>query len=947
MRFGVLGPTELRADDQVIPLGTAKQRGLLALLLVHVGRPVRVDAVIEHLWPDGGPADPRQVIYSLVSRLRTVFGRNGVPAALIKDGNAYRIDVDPLMVDLHRFRTLVEQARGALDAGRPAAAVSDLEQAVALWRGEESVVELHGPAAEQLRENLSESRHDAYRLLGDGLLRLGRHDAVLVWLPDLLRERPLDESLARLWIGGLCAARREDDARRYLAAFRKRFRREMRDDPQIDFDAIRAGRPDTPAGRPHQLPHDIPGFVGRDVLLADLDRFAEPAPGRPNVVVITGMPGIGKTALATRWAHRHLGDFPDGQLFVSANAFGPGAPADPKEVLARFLHALGVPPDRIPEDVDDRRHRFNDLVDGRRLLVVLDNVASPEQARPLIPSAASCVTVITSRDRLSGLAVREGVHHLVSDRLAEGEARALLTQVIGERRAAAEAAAVGRLAALAGGLPLAVRIVGVRVAERPRARIADLAGELSDGLLWAPTGDVDLGTIFDWSYRALEPGVATMFRRLALHPGARISLEAAAATAGRGWRETEHALDRLARANLVEHDTARHYRTHDLLRQYAHARSEAEDRPTEIADRRRAILTWFLCSAASAAAVLAPDLDPVPDLPAAPPDALTFETETAAMAWCKAERGTIGEAAREAARHGMHRHAWQLPAALNEIFTHTGRYDDLIALNRIAADSARLDGHLFGELASLNHLGYAYCATHQYDRGIAALTAARKLAAALPNAHPENVCAHNLGVAYLSIGDTARAIETLEQVRSVFGRIGATFSEANTLHRLGDAYRIHGQPDRALAAYDEALAIREKEGSLRGQGQTHLRLSDFYLAAGDLAPAARHCAIALACHDRVQDAAGRCDALITRADIERATGSASAVAHARAAVAACADLGDSYRSVRSLAVLADALTAANATREAARIRAGALRTAAELSGPDAEPLIARLRAGLQ
>ncbi|MFG1604067.1 BTAD domain-containing putative transcriptional regulator [Actinoplanes sp. NPDC049265] len=945
MWFGVLGPTELCDDERSIPLGAAKQRGLLAILLVHAARPVKMDVLVEHLWAAGRPEYPRQVVYSLVSRLRGVFDRHGVPANLLKQGNAYRLDVDPRMVDLHRFRMLVEQARQALHSDRPGAAVSDLEQAVGLWRGDEAVAELRGPSAEQLRRELDEERLDARRLLAAGWLRVGRHDAVLADLPELNRAHPTDVTLARLWIGALCAAGREDDARRYLTTFQKNFRREMHADPGIDIEEIRAVRLVPGTARPRQIPYDSPGFVGRAALLAAMDRFAEPGTGRPNVLVVTGMPGIGKTTLAIRWARRHLGHFPDGQLYLRAGAFGPGSPVDPKEALARFLHALGVPPDRIPEDADDRRHRFNDLLEGRRVLVVLDDVATAEQARPLIPSAATCLTVITSRDRLTGLAVREGVHHVVSDPLADAEARTLLTGTIGEQRAAAEPSAVDRLAALAGGLPLAVRIVGEHVAERSRARIAELADELGERLLWAHAGGGDLSTIFDWSYRKLEPEVATMFRRLALHPGARVSRDAAAALAGVSRREAEFALDRLARANLVEHDSARYYRLHDLLRQFALACCEADEPPAVVAECRRALITWYLSSAANAATVLAPKLDPVPDLPVAPPNALVFADSAVAMAWCTAERGNLGAVARVAAQHGLHRPAWQIPAAIHEIYTHSGRYDDLIHLNRLAAESARSDGHVFGEFANLNNLGYAYCVTHQYERGIAALTAGRALASAVGDALAEGICAHNLGVAYLSIGDTTRAIDTLEQVRSVFQRLGRAFREAGTLHRLGDAYRLDRQPERALAAYAEALTIRETHDEVRGQGRTHHRLSEFYLDAGDLTAAAGHCAKALACFDREQDDAGRCDALINRADIELTAGSGSAVAHARAAVAACADLGDSYRNVRSLAVLADALTDAKAIAEADRVRAGALRTAAELSGPDAEPLMARLLRG--
>jgi DNA-binding SARP family transcriptional activator/tetratricopeptide (TPR) repeat protein len=943
VRFGILGPTELRNGETPVPLGAAKQRGLLALLLLNAGHPVRVDSLIDHLWPVGGTGDRRKIIYSMVSRLRAILNRSGVRHALTRIGGAYRLDIDPLCVDYHHFRTLVERAREAIAGNQPAAAVPDLQQAIALWRGE-PVADLHGAAAELLRGKLAEALLDAHKLLAAGLIRTGRYHAALVQLENLVREHDLDEALARLWISALCATGRDDDARRYLAVFRKRFRRELHVDPRIDMDSIQMDVPRVAGDRPHQLPHSIPGFVGRADLLAELDRLAQADPGQPNVISITGMPGVGKTALAIHWSQHHLGQYPDGQLFVDAGAFGPGSPVDPGEALARFLYALGVPPDRIPQDTDDRRNRFNEMVNGRRMLVVIDNVADSHQARPLIPAAASCLTIITSRKRLSGLTIREGVHTVFGNPLAEAEASTLLTRIVGEGRAAAEHPAVDRFAGIAGGLPLALRIIGERIAERPRARITELADELHHDLLWARTEDDDLTTVFGWSYRLLQPGAAQLFRRLALHPGSRISLDAAAALSGSDLSETEYTLNGLARVNLIEHDTARHYRFHDLLRQYAEARSAADDSPAEVARSRLAIVTWYLRSATNAAAILAPQIPPVPDLPAKPAHVMEFATEEAAAAWCISERQNLAAATRYAERHRMYRHAWQIPAAIHEVFSRTGRYDDLILLYQIAATSAGSEAHSFGEIASRNNLGYALCATHQYDRAIATLTAARTRASETGDIAAESVCAHNLGTAYLSVGDTSTAISILHAVRDVSRRLGNPFGESATLHRLGDAYRQDKRPASALAAYHEALAIRQRIGSVRGQGQTHHQLAVLHLEAAELESATQHCAAALELHDRIQEQAGWCDALITRADIERTSGSALAVQHARTAVAACAELGDSYRRVHSLAVLADALERQDLQDEAGRIRGEAASIAAELSGPDAAPLRNRLLA---
>jgi DNA-binding SARP family transcriptional activator len=296
MRFGILGPTEFRDGDTPIPLGAAKQRGLLAVLLLNAGRPVRVDILIEHLWPGGGTADHRQILYSLVSRLRATLSRHGLRHALSRVADAYQLDVPPASVDVHRFRALVDRSRAALADDQPAVAAASLQQAVDLWRGD-PLPELRGPAAEDLREWLAGTLLDAHKLLATARLRAGEHDKVLAQLEHLIREYDVDEPLARLWIGALSAAGREDEARRYLVDFRRRFRRELGTNARIDLDATEAGRPRPAPGRPRQLPADIPGFVGRVDLLAELDRIAAPGSRTASVVVISGMAGIGKPNL--------------------------------------------------------------------------------------------------------------------------------------------------------------------------------------------------------------------------------------------------------------------------------------------------------------------------------------------------------------------------------------------------------------------------------------------------------------------------------------------------------------------------------------------------------------------------------------------------------------------------------------------------------------------------
>jgi tetratricopeptide (TPR) repeat protein len=349
-----------------------------------------------------------------------------------------------------------------------------------------------------------------------------------------------------------------------------------------------------------------------------------------------------------------------------------------------------------------------------------------------------------------------------------------------------------------------------------------------------------------------------------------------------------------------------------------------------------------LRSAANAAAILAPQLPPVPDLPPAPPCVMEFATEDAAFAWCRSERQNLATAARQAARHGLHRLAWQIPAAVHDLFTRTGRYEDLVEIEELAAGEARQDGHAYGEIANLSNFGYALFGLHQYERAIAPLTTARARAAELGDEIAESLCIHNVAAAYLNLGDTDRSISLFREARAAFRRLRYEFGEAATLHRLGDAYRKEERPELALAAYRESLEIRERIDSERAQGQSHNALSRFHLAAGEWDLAERHCVAALVIHDRIHEAAGACDTLITRADIARARGSAFAVVYARTALMACIELGDSFRRAEALAVLADALNGAGAEAEASVVRAEGREIVAELAGPDAPPLRERL-----
>jgi tetratricopeptide (TPR) repeat protein len=966
VEFVILGPTTLRTDEGNVPLGAAKQRAMLAVLLYHVRAPVRAATVVECLWGDGRTLDDcRMSLYSLASRIRAALGSVGLSDALVRvpSISGYRLDVDPYMIDFYRFRRIAADARQAAGRNDHATAVELLTEALALWH-DEPLADLRGPHAEHLRRRMNDSLLDANKVLAGGRLKLGQYQSVLVLLEPLLTTNDLDETLAQQWIMALCAAGRYDDARTFLAGFRRRFRREMKTEPTVDLpDAARTKSSPVPssgtrtpgpaaqpaAAGPRQLPKDIHDFTGHDDLLTELDQMAARRQAGPNVAVISGMPGAGKTTLATHWAHRQRHHFPDGQLYLNAHGYGPGAPVNPDDALGWFLRALDVPADRVPADMELRRDRFNRLLNGRRVLIVLDNVKDSDQVRPLLPATETCFTLITSRIRLRGLTIRDSARNLTMTPLPDNHSRALLTRTIGTARAAADPDSVQALARLAGGLPLALRIIGEHIAERPRATIADLVDELNGHVLdceGEDDGETNLRTVFAWSYDALRADAAHMFRILGLHPGPTVSAGSAAAMLGVEPAHAEQLLNTLAKTHLINHGAARRYHFHDLIRLYAADRAQRDEPAGPQQEAMRRLLDWYLLSAGNAAALLAPERPPVPDLPLAVDiQPQTFPSDTDAMRWCETERHNLGAATRWAVKNGFHRHGWQIPAAVHDIFDRYDRQDDVLELHELALSAAQLDGHQLGQIGTLNNLSVTHVALHNYERAATSLTAALELARTANARDAETVCSHNLAAVHAKTGDTDTAIDIYRRVLRTCREMANPAGEAATLHSLAKTSRQLKRYSEAIDYCLDALAIRERIGSPRGQGDSHGLLARLYLETGKLDLALTHGRLAGDIHARTNDQAARCDTLITMADIHRELAQPdAALRDAQHAVAISEKIADSHLQCRALAALADTYATTGHVDTARHVCDEALAILDEIPDPQMHPVRDRLQA---
>jgi DNA-binding SARP family transcriptional activator len=609
MEFFLLGPllvgTAARAEIRV-PAG--KQRVLLAVLLLHPNRVVSADVLVEALWGGEPPPSATAAMRNYVKRLRTAL--NDADHDLIKTvPSGYVIRVAQGGLDVTRFEELERAGREAAAAGDWDRAADLLRTALSLWRGEP----FEGVRSEWLaiRElpRLAELRLRALETLIDLDLRLGRRDEAITELLRLTKVHPLREGLYHLLMLALCQEGRHADAVTVYHSARRALITELGAEPGPDLRGLHqriltadptlagSGRrraapavvvvPEARRGPPppRQLPAVARHFSGRFAELTALRRALSKGAdvGRLAAIAVTGTAGVGKTALALRWAHEVAPLFPEGQLYVDLRGYDTGTALGPAEALAGFLRSLGVPESGIPADQTERAACFRSLLAGQRVLVVLDNARSAEHVRPLLPATPACAAIVTSRDSLAGLVVRDGAQRVALDLLPLTDAVHLLRSLIGGR-AEADPAATRRLAMQCACLPLALCTAAELAATRPSAPLVWLVRQLGHRHqrldLLSSGGDprTAVRAVFSWSYQHLDRDSARAFRLLGLYPGTGIEPHAGAALMGTTVAHAHRLLMALARAHLITPADPARYAMHGLLRLYAAELAVACDR---------------------------------------------------------------------------------------------------------------------------------------------------------------------------------------------------------------------------------------------------------------------------------------------------------------------------------------------------------------------------------
>ncbi|WP_436756876.1 BTAD domain-containing putative transcriptional regulator [Streptosporangium sp. V21-05] len=906
VRFGVLGALRVVEGERDLTPGPAKHRTLLAALLLRPGRTLTVDRLIAEVWGEEPPASAEPVLRVYVSALRKVVGGiRTVPGG-------YLLDVDPDEVDAHRFERLVTANRRARDAGRTAEAADGLRAALALWRGPA----LGGVDSAELRRAyavpLEELRLTALEERVELDVALGRGAEVTGELRALVASYPLRERAWAQLVLALGQAGRRPEA---LAAYREARRLlvgelGLEPGPELREAHGRVLAGGTPARTvPNETPPDIADFTGREHVLDWIRRSVPVAGNAPVHLVLHGPAGTGKSAVAV---HAAAGlDFPGGRLHASLGTRTPGA------VLEDLLRSLGHPRGAVPADPAERTRLYRSLVSGRRLLVVLDDAADEAQVRPLLPAGPGCLTLVTSRSPLSGLEAARGFELGV---FGVDESVEMLARVAGERRVRAEPREAARIAVLCGGLPLALRIAGSRLARRPSWTLEHLAGRLEDErgrLDELSAGDLAVRGSLALGYRALPDRERLLLRRLGALSATHVAPWAATAVLG---EPADRSLEALAEAGLLrarglDASGQERYDRHDLTRLYAAERLAAEEGPParvlaaatgEILDRARRARALLLPAEPGSGRTVARTAEQAADLD-------TARLRESAR-WLAAERGFLVATVADLERAGLDEATWRLAFYLTPFFELGAHHEDWHAVVELGLRAARRTGHRHAEALLLRSQADLRRAEGRMEEAADLLRRALPLA----EAHEVPRTRHRLGLVRLAQGRRPEAEACFVACLAAFSAMGDRRGRADALRALGGSRQAEDLLRESLAAYREL-------GDPRGEAAVSLDLAGLHLdrerPSEARERAERGLGLARRLGDRLPEAAG----LVLMARVALAEGRPDAArGAAEEALGTFREYADRRGVARALLTLAAALLDLDEVAEAVDAVSGAV-----------------------
>ncbi|GGO73484.1 AfsR/SARP family transcriptional regulator [Nonomuraea cavernae] len=836
MQLRLLGPIELLSDGHQVPLGGTKPRVLFATLLLTSGRVITVERLIEAIWQDAPPASARGVLQTYVASLRRAFADAGLPEVIVSHRLGYAAEIPPDSLDKDVFERLVDEGRRAARDGSHQEAARSFRTALALWRGPalggigDVYLRAESARLEELRLAALEER-----IAAD--LAAGEDDGLIDELSELVTAHPARERLRRDLMVLLYRAGRQADALTAYQRGRQVLVEELGIEPGPELrrvhEAILRSDPAllrvVKAAPPRQLPGPPPDFTAREEELAELRDRLTGQDSMP-ICVIFGPGGVGKSALALRVSHEIAEHYPDGQLHVELRGTTE-VPATPQEVLGRLLRDL-EPGALPPGTLEECAARYRTLLAGRRKLIVLEDAAAERQVRPLLPGAPGCGVIVTSRNRLTGLA---GASVLDLGLLSDHAALHLLGRVAGPERVAADPDAAARIVRQCGGLPLALRIAGARLASRrhwPVARLADRLADEQGRLDELAAGDQEVRAGIALSYDLLPPETRATLRRLGLLGLPYIPVWVAAAAMESGLDEAEQVLDQLvdvSLAGVVDADaTGRaRYRLHDLIRLFARERAHGEEPEAERAAMVRRVLGGWLWLLERLSEALPSGWIP---MRATVGLSRPVDPEVARMAladphgWFRGEEESLIVAVELAAAMDLDDIAVGLASALSSVAFEGSRYvfDNPFATwhrtHEAALAVARRMDNAPGEATLLAGLGHLHYERDRYAESREYLGQALSLFRSARDARGEATTLATLGAACREQGYLPEALHFLDRASALWTGLADPAALAHVRRLTGSVHLERGDYPACRADLDAALSLYQEAGNRRGEG---------------------------------------------------------------------------------------------------------------------------------
>ena len=868
MEFRILGPLEITAGAERIDVGGTRQQIVIATLLLAANQVVPVDRLLEAIYGENLPSTSRSQAQISISSLRRMLIRHNSTAIITTHSYGYAFETGDEQLDSVQFEELIAAGRAARDRIDLKEAVARYRDALRLWRGPA----LDGIDSQLLRaaaNPLDEQRVNLNEECIQLELELGKHHELVGELTSLIEEYPLREGFRGQLMLALYRCDRTAEALQVYRQTRQTMIDEVGVEPGEQLQrlerAILLSDPSlaAPPGTltiqratrrgSNTLPTDIADFVGREKQIAEVREALgrKPSAAVP-VVVIVGRAGVGKTSLAVHVSHQLIGNFPDGQLFADLHGAS-SQPISPMQALERFLRALGMPGSQIPSGLDERAEVYRSLLGDRKILVVVDDAASESQVLPLLPGGAAAAVIITSRNRLAGLA---GAVHVDVDVFNAESSLDLLARIVGTTRVRSQVGEASLVAEHCGHLPLALRIAGARLSARPHWSIQRLVDRLADEtrrLDELRYGDLDVRPSILLTYESANADARRLFRLLALLDVTFFPGWVSSILLDKPLTQAEDLLDDLVNARLVEltgtgSGVHQQYRFHDLIRVFARERLAAEEPP---ARRSAALERWFAAllhlTEQAHSRHMGGEYACLPS--AAPrwplPERLVEQLLDDPISWFESARLALVSAVRQAAQAGFAGLCWSLAYSSATLFEVRSYLDDWRATHDVALEAARRAGDIRGQAAMLYSIGSLHVAQHRFDLARNELTSATRLFAEVGDeqgiaivtcqtafidrltghladatAHYERALAvfmkisdlttavyvlHGLAQIKLELRQIEEAKSLLAQARQLNPALRPGRIEAQLLHRTGEAYLLSDEVAEAIDAFGRAL----------------------------------------------------------------------------------------------------------------------------------------------